>query len=118
MKFEINEDKVSKDRWEKAQSWEEAHWVRTQQLRGRYFKNFIWKTLHLLGRVPKHRGDDWNQWWKKQFDDYKFLPARLGNVIEVGKWGQCANLDRIHLCPIFAACHGACVSNFPAPFTT
>jgi uroporphyrinogen-III decarboxylase len=27
-----------------------------------------------------------------------------------GKWGQCANLDRIHLCPIFAACHGACVS--------
>ena len=35
-----------------------------------------------------------------------------------GKWGQCANLDRVHLCPIFAACHGACVSNFPAPFTT
>jgi hypothetical protein len=35
-----------------------------------------------------------------------------------GKWGQCANLDRVQLCPIFAACHGACVSNFPAPFTT
>jgi hypothetical protein len=35
-----------------------------------------------------------------------------------GKWGQCANLDRVHLCPIFAACHGACVSNFPAHFTT
>jgi hypothetical protein len=35
-----------------------------------------------------------------------------------GKWGQCANLDRIHLCPILAACHGACASNFPAPFTT
>jgi uncharacterized membrane protein YeaQ/YmgE (transglycosylase-associated protein family) len=35
-----------------------------------------------------------------------------------GKWGQCANLDRVQLCPIFAACHGACVSNFPAHFTT
>lgn len=34
------------------------------------------------------------------------------------KWGQCANLDKIYLCPILAACHGACASNLPALFTT
>jgi hypothetical protein len=38
--------------------------------------------------------------------------------IPLGKWGQCANLDRIHLFPILPSCHGACVSNFPVPLAT
>jgi SAM-dependent methyltransferase len=29
-------------------------------------------------------GDDWNHWWKRQFDDYRFLPAELGDYIELG----------------------------------
>jgi SAM-dependent methyltransferase len=34
--------------------------------------------------VPKYRGDDWNTWWKRQFDDYRFLPTEVENAIEVG----------------------------------
>ncbi len=58
------------------------------------------------------------------------IPAAIANRIglqkriqkngvkKMKKWGQCANIDKIYLCPILAACHGACVSNFPALFTT
>ncbi len=77
-------DKVGRARWEQAQQWERQHWVRTQKLRARYFKNYIWRTLALLGMVSKHRGDDWNHWWKKQFDDYQFLPPAIQNALEVG----------------------------------
>jgi SAM-dependent methyltransferase len=93
-------EKVSRERWLEAQKWEESHWVRTQRLRGRYFKNFAWQFLHFFGAVPKHRGDDWNAWWKRQFDDYQFLPAQIENGIEVG-CGPYTNvrlmLDRCHI---------------------
>jgi SAM-dependent methyltransferase len=75
---------VSGKRWQEAQQWEEAHWVRTQQLRARWGKNLLWRLLALVGAVPKYRGDDWNQWWKKQFDDYAFLPPVIENALEVG----------------------------------
>ena len=39
-------------------------------------------------------------------------------LIRSGKWGQCANIDKIALFPTLLACHGACASNFPALFTT
>ena len=77
-------ERVSRDRWREAQNWEEAHWVRTQKLRARFGKNYIWRVLRALGMVPRHRGDDWNQWWKKQFEDYAFLPEHVDNVLEVG----------------------------------
>ena len=35
-----------------------------------------------------------------------------------GKWGQCANLDRILLPPTLPACPEVSESNFPVPFTT
>lgn len=77
-------DKVTKDRWEQAQQWEEAHWVRSQQARAKMGKNYIWRVMHFFGMVEKYRGDDWNLWWKKQFQDYSFLPAQVDNAIEVG----------------------------------
>ena len=77
-------EKVSRQRWLEAQQWERSHWMRTQRLRARYLKNLAWRFLTLMGLVPKYRGDDWNAWWRRQFDDYRFLPAEVENAIEVG----------------------------------
>ncbi|MEW6157508.1 MAG: class I SAM-dependent methyltransferase, partial [Verrucomicrobiota bacterium] len=60
------------------------HWVNAQAMRARYGKNFIWRALSLFGIVPKYRGDDWNYWWKTQFDHYRFLPRSVPNALEVG----------------------------------
>ena len=85
---------VSSDRWKEAQAWEQEHWVRTQALRGKHFKNHIWKLLSWLGLVERHRGDDWNQWWKTAFGDYAFLPEKVENAIEVG-CGPYTNIRRM-----------------------
>jgi SAM-dependent methyltransferase len=77
-------EEVSEERWEAAQSWEHHHWVRTQQLRAKYGKNVVWRLLSFLGLVSKYRGDDWNHWWKKQFEEYAFLPPTVENALEVG----------------------------------
>jgi SAM-dependent methyltransferase len=77
-------DKVEHQRWETAQRWEREHWVRTQRLRARYFKNYAWRLLAACGLVSKYRGDDWNYWWKRQFNDYQFVPGTVPNALEVG----------------------------------
>src|SRR5437868_192069 len=73
-------DKVSRERWQKAQQWEEKHWVNTQRLRARFGKNIAWRIMSKVGMVSQYRGDDWNAWWKKQFDDYRFLPPQVENA--------------------------------------
>lgn len=80
----ILKSETTEEIWKEAQKWEEAHWVNAQRARAKYAKNWIWKAMSLFGVVPKHRGDDWNIWWKKQFDNYTFLPTKVDNVIEVG----------------------------------
>jgi SAM-dependent methyltransferase len=77
-------DQVTRERWEQAQNWERDFWVETQRKRSKYGKNLIWKVLSKLGMVSRYRGDDWNEWWKEQFDGYRFLPERIHNVLEVG----------------------------------
>src|SRR5437870_295368 len=77
-------DEVSDERWQAAQVWERDHWIRTQRLRAKLGKNLVWRLLAGLGLVSRHRGDDWNHWWKKQFDDYAFLPSVVQNALEVG----------------------------------
>lgn len=84
MNKNTNITQVDKRRWQQAQTWEHAHWVNTQKLRAKFGKNYIWRLLHRFGLVEKYRGDDWNLWWKKQFDEYKFLPNHVENAIEVG----------------------------------
>jgi len=84
MSNSVISDKVSHERWQAAQQWERDFWVDTQRQRAKYGKNFIWKLLSAFNLVPKYRGDDSNGWWKKQFDDYSFLPATVTNALEVG----------------------------------
>jgi SAM-dependent methyltransferase len=82
-KSHVNEA-VDRNRWEKAQTWERAHWVRDQKELAKFGKNQIWRALSLFGFVEKYRGDDRNSWWSKMFNDYKFLPSSVENALEVG----------------------------------
>jgi SAM-dependent methyltransferase len=76
---------VSVERWLEAQRWELAFWQEGQRKRG-------WKRLAWAVLAPALRGlnwgrawgDDWNQWWKDRFDGYRFLPAQVGNCVELG----------------------------------
>lgn len=77
-------DRVERRRWETAQAWEQAHWLRGKKELARYGKNYIWKLLSLFGVVEKYRGDDRNQWWKQGFDNYAFLPPIVNDALEVG----------------------------------
>ncbi|HEY0549940.1 MAG TPA: class I SAM-dependent methyltransferase [Verrucomicrobiae bacterium] len=84
MANKIFSEQVSPERWEAAQQWEEQHWIGAQRARARFGKNYIWRLLSAFGFVAKYRGDDWNSWWKKQFDEYRFLPPKVKNALEVG----------------------------------
>ncbi len=84
MTNKILSDKVTHERWQAAQQWERQHWVNAQAARAKFGKNYIWRVLHAFGLVPQHRGDDWNSWWKGQFNDYAFLPPTVNNALEVG----------------------------------
>src|SRR5882762_9579164 len=80
----ILSDRVPEERWQAAQEWERNHWVNAQRARARYGKNYIWRVLSWVGLVSRHRGDDWNQWWKAKFQHYEFLPPTVDNALEVG----------------------------------
>lgn len=76
---------VDRERWKQAQEWELALWKRAQTRTG--WRRFAYPILRPLLSVfrPKHvTGDDWNEWWAKQFDEYGFLPGHLGDYIELG----------------------------------
>jgi SAM-dependent methyltransferase len=76
---------VDRDRWKRAQDWELAFWRREQSRTG--WKRVVYPILRpVLAALGSHRatGDDWNLWWRAQFDDYAFLPRELGDVIELG----------------------------------
>ena len=75
---------VPEERWEEAQKWEREHWLRQQKNLAKLGKNYAWKIMTLLRFVEKYRGDDDNQWWSQWFDDYRFLPKTVDNMIEVG----------------------------------
>jgi SAM-dependent methyltransferase len=80
----ILNDHVDEKRWKDAQSWERNHWINAQRERAKKGKNLIWKVLSWFGIVPKFRGDDWNGWWAEKFENYRFLPERVGYGLEVG----------------------------------
>ena len=77
-------DKVSIERWQTAQTWERNHWIRDRKELAKYGKNIAWRLLSLFGFVDKYRGDDRNSWWMSMFDNYKFLPGKVNNALEVG----------------------------------
>ena len=84
MPNQILSDKVSQERWEAAQQWERRHWIGAQAARAKFGKNYIWRVLSAFGLAPKYRGDDWNQWWKREFSNYTFLPPTVDNALEAG----------------------------------
>lgn len=78
--------RVDRERWLDAQRWELDLWTREtgSDRRARLRR---WAARLGVGRwIPSllGSGDDWNHWWKQQFDDYSFVPARLGEVLELG----------------------------------
>ena len=76
---------VDRDRWKRAQEWELDFWRREQQKTG--VKGFALKVAGPLLRAIQSRratGDDWNEWWRDQFDGYSFLPSHIGDYIELG----------------------------------
>lgn len=75
---------VSESRWKDAQAWERDTWIATEKRRARYFKNWLWPVLAAVGLKPRFRGNDWNDWWAKGFDHYRFLPRQIDNAIELG----------------------------------
>ncbi|MBK8913169.1 MAG: class I SAM-dependent methyltransferase [Phycisphaerales bacterium] len=54
---------VTPARWKRAQQWELALWS---------------------DPAARKSGDDWNLWWREQFDGYAALPASVDSMIELG----------------------------------
>jgi len=76
---------VSRDRWLEAQAWERELWVTSQRRSG--WRRVAWPLLRPILRGAgwsRAWGDDWNHWWAGHFDNYDFLPADLGDYIELG----------------------------------
>ncbi len=76
---------VERSRWQRAQAWELAFWERGQTRAG--WKRFVYPIVRpVLATLGSRRvtGDDWNLWWRDQFENYAFLPERLGDYIELG----------------------------------
>ena len=77
--------RVSSERWKQAQDWELVLWESIERKKG--WKLPIWIVLRpffrLLG-LPGGARDDYNYWWEEQFGYYRYLPARIGNYIELG----------------------------------
>lgn len=76
---------VDRERWKQAQEWELAFWRRQESKKG--WKRLVFPIVRpLLAAVRSRRagGDDWNRWWREQFDGYSFLPEHIGSYIELG----------------------------------
>jgi SAM-dependent methyltransferase len=76
---------VDRERWERAQAWELAFWRGAQRKTGA--RRIIYPLVRpLLVALESKRatGDDWNLWWRRQLESYRFLPVNLGDVIELG----------------------------------
>jgi SAM-dependent methyltransferase len=77
--------KVTAERWNEAQKWELELWQKAQVKRG--WNRLVWPVAApILRRMDAERafGDDWNRWWRARFDGYRFLPASLGQCVELG----------------------------------
>jgi 2-polyprenyl-3-methyl-5-hydroxy-6-metoxy-1,4-benzoquinol methylase len=69
--------------WEKAQEWEKSYWdrfVKRQDgiLNLGLLKKYVKRIFH--GKSEERS----NYWWQEKFDQYRFLPRQLDNVIEFG----------------------------------
>ncbi|NPV68476.1 MAG: class I SAM-dependent methyltransferase [Anaerolineae bacterium] len=75
--------KISLQRWQQAQRWEQDHWDRSIA-KGKRWRNLgPLKTL-IKNLVEGGRGDDRNHWWAEKFENYHYVPHHLNNVVEFG----------------------------------
>jgi SAM-dependent methyltransferase len=82
---QVSVRQVSAQRWSEAQRWELAFWRDGQRKRG--WKRLVWPLVAPALRAIDWKrawGDDWNHWWKRRFENYRFLPAHLGDYVELG----------------------------------
>lgn len=75
--------RVSPQRWRQAQAWELDVWKTLDR------SIFSSPPARILLALRHHGnanavGDDWNEWWAQQFDNYAVVPGQLDNVIELG----------------------------------
>lgn len=80
---------VSHQRWQAAQDWELEVWRREWKLGRRAKLRYLLAATGLGLRLPALRslagsGDDWNEWWKRKFEDYRDLPKTIHRAIELG----------------------------------
>ena len=76
---------VTQERWRQAQAWERELWVTSQHKHG--WRRVAWPIVKPVLRTVGWKrawGDDWNYWWAERFDNYRFLPEKLGDYIELG----------------------------------
>lgn len=76
-------NQINKNKWKNGQKWEKNFWDNyTKRAWSLRRLNFLRSAIKIILRDGP--GDDSNYWWAKQFDDYKFIPQKMTNVIEVG----------------------------------
>lgn len=78
--------RVDRDRWQAAQRWELDLWKRENRATTRSHARRLLSSVGLVRLADRAfgLGDDWNEWWKKRFGDYSFLPARAERALELG----------------------------------
>lgn len=76
--------KTTQERWKKAQEWECSYWSAKERMRRQWHRALAWRLLSWAGLKPRHRGDDWNQWWMDHFEGYQILPPKIDNALELG----------------------------------
>lgn len=82
--------KIDDKQWEKAQEWEKSFWDKSiRNLKSIKNLNFF-KTL-IKKIISDGPDQNVNYWWGKQFDNYRFVPLELQNVVEFG-CGHTTNL--------------------------
>jgi 2-polyprenyl-3-methyl-5-hydroxy-6-metoxy-1,4-benzoquinol methylase len=93
LKTDTTQYEVGQADWAEAQQWEKAFWDRYVHSQQRLRRLACLKTLvkKVLKRGPDESS---NLWWAQAFDQYRFVPDRLENVIEFG-CGPSTNLRMI-----------------------
>lgn len=84
---------VDEQKWLAAQEFERKCWIINNQKNSylrivakfvRAFKQSPRYFFQLLKFYDFYSGDDWNFWWKDEFDDYKLLPSHIHKALEIG----------------------------------
>jgi SAM-dependent methyltransferase len=71
--------RTTADSWEAAQVEERREWRRQQTI-----PYIIMRAIRRRSIAPQVLFEDWNEWWKQRFHDYKLVPLKQSTVVEIG----------------------------------